>query len=314
MSKVMTTLEEILENFPYVLFDSSISQPCGRKFMNYLYEKTLFSSLNKERILEEINGLDDLKMITSSQNTQTIKEVVNEFGKFVELIGGKIAYLSHPERTPHKRILNYYSQRRWDKVYLKGIENRKLLCELQKESYNLFQKYKRRVQKISDARYPLFTEMIKLIDKPIGLKRDFKYREGIVDVPNTTSDTDEKLLAVLYLQIMNNEEDVVLLTRATNFYRLTGVCSRFLGSSEFLPYNQRFRELIKKFPPLIATPYEKGYDVEIFDGIYFEDYFVIQSLPHNESEEIKERLTDLWRKFGDSDYNLTSHNLSLSHQ
>ncbi|MBS3080059.1 hypothetical protein J4221_01185 [Candidatus Pacearchaeota archaeon] len=311
MSRVITNLEEILENFQCVLFDTSIG---ASNFMRYLQSKSSFSSIDKERILEEIRVLEDTRKLTSARNVLTIEEVVNEFCKFVELIGRNIAFLSNSERTDFKGFRDLYFQRRFDKIYSKSIENKRLLYQLQIDAYDLYKKCKRRILKIEDDRYPILIEMIQLLDKSIELKRDTNYREGTRESPNTSSDTDEKLLAALYSQIINNEDDAILLTRDTDFYRLTGVCSRLFVSPDFLPYNEQFRERIKKFPPLIATPKEKEYGVEIFDDLYFDDYFLIKNISYRMSESIKCKLTDLWRKFSESSYEISvSDNLSLSH-
>lgn len=319
MSRVTTTLEEILDVLPCVLFDTSVSNHQGIKLLAHSYDKFLFSSLDKNVILEEISSLDDLRKITSSQNTFTTEEVINEFWKYVCYIGEKIAFLSHSEKIFSKPTSYNHGLRRRNKVYSKCLENRKLLSQLQSESYNLFLRCKERVLKIEDKRYPLLIEMIQLIDKSKELKRDTSYKYGMRNAPNTSSDTDEKLLAALYLQILNNEEDVVILTQDTDFYRLTGACSKLLGSSIFLPYNEQFREMIRKFPPLIAKPYNEGYEADIFDDIYFKDNFIINGIPSQINESVKQKIFDLWKKFSESEnysYLLSSNsfqNLSLSH-
>ena len=175
-------------------------------------------------------------------------------------------------------------------------------------AHNLF----RNSELIQDQHQDLITEMINKIRSSITLKKDSSplYQNA------RQSKTDKKLSAELFIQSMNYDQTPIILTNDTDFYPLIGISMRLLGSPTFLPYNKGFRGAMFKNPPLIGMPYENMFRITILETDGIEEPFRIKSIPSFQSEQIKERISDLWIQFYkiEQNSNLPYHNHSLFHQ
>ncbi len=316
MYHIETSLEEILnECFPILLDSSMICSNIG--ILNYLCKIKNFNQLSRRKIRLEINFLDKFISLINHQNAATIKEVTAEFEVYFNTVRVSFNYLSDYEkdslynkknRFNQEFKINYRNRSRLESIgKMKFKKNRILHAKLFEKTYLAYQGFKNSELDLSDYRYELLLEMIKLIEKPIGLKKDTLYKYGEHDKPKISSDTDEKLLAALYLQIMKYDQPI-LLTRDTDFYPLTGVSMSLLGSSTFLPFNQQFRDAVRCNPPLIGRPKENNYEITIFED-KFVDPFRIWKISNKESEQIKDHIVELWQNF--SEVNELAHNPSL---
>jgi hypothetical protein len=97
------------------------------------------------------------------------------------------------------------------------------------------------------AEYDRLVDMVKVIDRALGLKRD-RQTTRVNPIPK---DTDERLTAALFYLSKYSDKKPTIITSDTDFIRLVGVVPPLLVAPDFLPYNQTFSDRIMANPPSI---------------------------------------------------------------
>ena len=102
----------------------------------------------------------------------------------------------------------------------------------------------------------------------------------------------------LFLRAMYSIENPVLVSKDFDFLRLLGVTPRIIGSDEFIPYNNFFRERIKENPYKLYIKFpEKEKFKEILFDFKFEKYFHIDGVSEEKNNKLKEIMTGFWKDF-----------------
>ena len=298
MNNKQASLEEILNNNT-TFIDSSIINPGST--IKKIYEATSFNNLDSSLIISERNKIIGSIEIIKNQKVKVIPQVVEEIKEYQRILGDKISYISHLDRGRFYRNKN---KRHISKWFIKNNKNnsinKKLLGDLQQDAYLLYQLCSRKKFEISDKKFELLLEMIKLLDNKIGLKKDISYVYGDHNIPDTSSDTDERLVASLYWNSLYSNNSASLLTTDTDFIRLLGVTPTLLGSYQFFPYNEYFRNRLSKNPFKLYIFTNNEYSEKTFHPFNFNHDFLIYKIPKNENSEVRERISFLWKEFSEN--------------
>jgi len=161
---------------------------------------------------------------------------------------------------------------------------------------------------IDEEKYNVLVEMINLLDRMIHLKKDTNLIYGQHDVDmSRESDREERLVAsAYYLSIFSGKKPVIL-TADTDFVRLMGVVPRLMGSDEFLPENELFREALKANPPGLYLKAGKRYDlVPLSTVAQFSPEFIVYNIPEDRNAPLKIWFKKLWERFSANTYKTTA--------
>ncbi|MEK6914283.1 MAG: hypothetical protein AABW83_01400 [Nanoarchaeota archaeon] len=290
-------LEEIFNENELILVDGGISTK-NPNFSKMIYDIRSLRSLDSNLIDIENRNVLDIIDFMKRDTVFTIDEISGELYKYVIHIGKSIAYLSKNQKgTLFRRRVNLEGER-VSYSCRKEIEdqNLSLLKNYHNNLYNLYNSFKRKSLKINDRRYKFLTDILELIDNKIGLQRDTAYVYGDKELP-TKSINDDKLVGVLYYNCMFLKKKTAILTSDSDFARIMGVTPFLMGSDDFLPYNNNFRESLNKnqFNIYIYDAINDKINKRIFEfPLMYKKEFVIRCVSSEENQIFKDKIRNLW--------------------
>lgn len=294
MENKEVTLDYILESNDLLLIDASAQDT---HFLEYSYGIRKIEDINLDLLDYENGNVLSFINLLNNPKIKTIEGVVEEIRVYIDKLGYKISWMAKYKEDDRK-ILNdqsykisrkYINHKKQDKEYF--IES---LRRYHDDLYKLYKLYKNKIIEIKDKNYDLFVDMFRFLDHEINLKKDISYLYDYKD--NKNNNTDEELCSALLWSSLFSNNRTGVLTRDTNFIRLLGVVPRIIGSSEFLPHNQYFRDKIKSNTPYLYFIESNVYKEMKLDH-EFEDNLRIRCNNGLNENYIKERLRDIWRNF-----------------
>lgn len=300
--KRQVSLDEIFETNDSLFLDSCVY--CGSGFVVKSYECRDFSSFSSRLLKSENLALQNLIDILKNPKSLTIPGITKELEEYLVILDQKLSFISSlsgcRERIVHRRTGAEFRKKKTFNEH--AISNKRALEELRENLGYAVQLSSLKEFSVKNPKYELLVDMIKIVDRAIGLKQDTNYVYGFHKVPDPhRSDIDERIVASLYWKSLFSSERAGLLTADCDFPRLLGVTPRILGSDVFLPFNEYFRARLVNNPFILYMRNEQGYHVSIpRDDRKFNNGFVIHKVSEKEEDKIKEQLSEIWKRFADS--------------
>lgn len=223
----MTTLDKLLTRNDLVIVDPSSGKIENKSYLNKAIKKAgSYDSINPKLLRKGKIEIEKLSYIFGFPSAMTIPEITSELRGLCGFIKG----------------LNSTLSRNYQEIDANPIakSNKMLLDKIQEASEKIWTTSQRKQLQIRDSRYDILVEMVKLLSKRLNLKKVSK-KQRCPKNPYD-SDTDEKIVAAIYLEHLFDQTEPALLANDEDFLRLLGVTPRILGSEEFKPYNIGFRE------------------------------------------------------------------------
>ena len=255
----MISLEHALKENDILLVDGSVKNPESR---GYLPNQGHFALICEETLKRIMDDIMIFSGIIGSKNSRTIPEVVEELHVYEQGLSGSYRFLTFSDCSRSlKSIVKQVSEGSDDlqKQSLSTEGKAAIVRDRNKKSYgNLLLRINKcislfhsRAIRIVDPAYDELVEMIKTLDRAVGLKRST--RELIKDPDysssnSSASDTDERLVATSFWISMFSNKRVGILTNDNDFFSLLRATPEMLGAREFQPYNKMFRVPIKRNP------------------------------------------------------------------
>jgi len=172
---------------------------------------------------------------------------------------------------------------------------KEVMLELQNTIYRL----RRRAYKSEigvDGNYPFLLEAVKLIESAAELKKDWSFKNGIVDRDRSHDrDTDERIVAAIYGQRLLGR-DFSLVTKDTDFVYLLGICTGFLGSTNML-HNDVFRQTFLEKPIRAYIGDEGRYQLSYFASA--KDTFALYNVGDKDNLRLVEVVSGIMQKVKD---------------
>lgn len=296
------SLDEILKEENLVLVDGCGGHNYngkGESFGVRLFEINSKTGIERDDIANMAHTLRDLREILDNPNVYTVPGVTNELRRLLEIIGEKCKYFSEKVGGLSRRTKRYFE------ICNNSLER---LSQLQEEAYSTCKLAKSRDIRwckdlsVRSHQFDSILEMIKLIDRAIGLKRDtaFMYGSHREDM-SRKSDTDETLIGYLYCVSMFSDKKPVVLTADTDLIRLAGVTPGMMGAETFTPNNELFRKRLGENPFwLCFNENEKHGEylvaVDSADSEFDKAFYVNNASPEKNAELICE-MRKLWGAF-----------------
>lgn len=290
-------LKEILgtEN-SIILVDGCAHASQQRTSIGYdIYDCIDFSHIDCELLLKCKDELSGLMDILSHSNTFTIPELTEERGKLVHILGDKIKYI-HGRKSPK-------GKRRMEA----NCKPRELIQEVQDLAYQLFLKSRdREIQRhqeqlgitIDDMKYKKLVEMVIILSRELSLKQDtqFKYGQHDHDM-SKESDTDEKLVAMLYYNSMFSDKKPILVSGDSDFKSLLRVTPGLIGAREFAPDNSIFEQSLKNNPFFYYHKEGEDHYKKFIDGTEINFHPRFDAKKNEKKNEFnKRKIWLLWRE------------------
>ncbi len=299
---VPINLEEILNDNDLILVDGSINTK-NSNFSKIVYDMKSLRFLDNAMINRENENTLDIIDFMKKDNVFTIDEISEEFYKYVIHVGNSLSYLSRNQKGNFFRKRVSLESKKIPYSYEKKIKDRNLslLKGYHNNLYDLYNSFKRKSLKLNDKRYEFLTEIVELIDNKIGLQRDTGYVYTDKEVL-TKSINDDKLVGALYYNCMVLKNKTAILTSDSDFVRIMGVTPFLMGSDDFLPYNNDFRESLNQthFKIYIynATNDKINKRTLEFPLIYNKE-FLIRNISSEENQVSKDRIKFLWKEISE---------------
>jgi len=301
MESTPTSLDEMFSENDLIFVDGSVKGRNGAGFFKYFYNSRHFEDLKIEPMRLELEDNSLFLRVMRNPKCFTVSGVVDEVKVYANLLGDKITFLSQlakndeskPGRKKNRRRLNRKGDNQTDK-------KKALLRTLQEMCYESYTLCKSKQFNFDDIRYGFLVEMVYLIDRAIGIKKDEGYSFGHHKTPNTDSDTDDNLVAAVYYTCAVLNKPVSILTSDYDIPRLLDTTAPLLGADEFLPYNHDFRNGLNI----------NGFNLYMFDGHVIEKFsygfsigfcekFALSDVGVEKAEETREEVSALWKKFSE---------------
>lgn len=295
----MARLEQaLLDERNIFLVDGSAREDTGFCIGREIYDARQFQHLNQDVLAKAIRQMRKLSRVFSCPCAFTISEVTENLKKLVEIVSEKIGYNAQRARLNRNK-----------KAIERGEKPEHLIRILQQAVYNAYTTAKsKEIERwqshlgfdIDPQKLDLLFSMTTLLDEKIHLKKDTNVLYGWHDTDmSRASDTDEKMVAMLYYLSMFSGRKPKLLTCNTDFVRLLGVTPRLIGSDEFMPHNEQFREALHKNPiqlylKNLGRTYELAFNSR---NVEYNPLFVVNCLTETDNSELKDRFAEMWRHF-----------------
>ncbi len=289
-------LEQIAEENGLLIIDGSVVG--SSSFLQDLYDARRFAHLRCRDISDERERIDSFLGFLQNYQEEIISVpgVLDEFKQYVQIIGENLGFFNKT-KNHDKHNKKRKSSRR--ESYWNSVDNcRNEMVALQRSAYDLQNSLHDIVLDFTDERERALFQIINLLSKRIGLKKDNKEVYGMAGKRhNSNPQTDERLCAKLMYSSLFVNPKTSLLTRDTDCFSLLGVSGRLIGSDCFKPYNEFFRSFFERSGAGLNV-YFKGNDEGDFsyEPITFSDFpsdCVIFNLDKRESEEVKKRVMGL---------------------
>ncbi len=295
---IMTTLTEILNSNEQVLIDGSVknSGSCLRQ----CFGTKFFGELDTRPLGRECEELEQFRDVLKHPHARTIPQVTKELKTYFKKANERILYLHQRDvwrgkrRTAHKHPSPEPNQ------------SKRLLENLRDLTSSIYHLSREKELKIQDLGYDVLTEMVMLIDRNIGLKKETRgtytngsarYRVNTFIPPNPNSDTDERLVSALYWLCMDSKNPPALLTGDTDFIRLLSITPVLMSADNFLPYNEYFMDSLQRNPfQLYLTRREEVKKIPIALPNPFPD-FTIYNISPEQSKKVEAKMLALWKQF-----------------
>ena len=307
----MISLEHALKENDILLVDGSAKAVMSG---DYLVNDPHFALICEETLQRVVNEMIIFSGIMGSRGSRTIPEVIEEFHAFEHTLAGNYKFLTIADTCRSlKSVLEEASRGSYD-LLKQSLSNKSKAASVRdrnKKSYgDLLVRINRcmpllhsRSVRIVDPAYDELVEMIKTLDRAVGLKRATRVLMKDSDYSpdaSRASDTDERLVATAYWISMFSDKSVGILTRDKDFFSLLRATPTMLGAREFLPYNKIFRIPIKRNP--VRLYYRlNGDDCEKFvtSFVDFQDRLTLYGVEQERAEKIREKISQFWIHFAD---------------
>ena len=220
----MVDLKEILEKSDSILVDGNIFCD-GMNVLTYLNLDNPTASLSAiDKKLQRSQAFVD---VFNAPSTRTIPQVTKE----------RIAY-----HLCVSKSLNFFAQQPDDhKELFEAVK------KLHKSSFLEYEAADENSSAINHSAYETLHEMVLFLSKALVLKQDTTYLMGEKRTDSSyTSDTDERLASNILWTSMQHNHTPVLFSNDSDFDNLLTIIPWLLGSKQFLPHNQKFREKINR--------------------------------------------------------------------
>jgi len=283
----MLTLSDILDIQGLVLVDTGIVN--GGRFRESFFRRIYYDSLNKGFLESQIKTGKEFIQLMQDPKTRVIPEVSREIRDFFNKVKNKVRGFEENYETFYHGPENKRTFQK--KPNKRAKKNRNKVTEMQEDFESIRGYLPENELHITDPRYRILTQMIITLDKAIKLKRS--RRDS-----GKPSDTDEKLVAALYMHSLSSDSPPCLLTRDTDFTRLLGATPRLLGSEVFLPYNRPFRQALERNPFGLYMKHDDGYD-HAFGEINFDNGFNLTSISPTFRKKVQQQISSLWKEFSE---------------
>lgn len=312
IAEINLSPKEIIEREQKLLIDTSMLS-AGSNFAFNVYKVNCYKDIDFNKLYKTQRRLEEIIEFLSLPKIYLIKESINEFAVFLEIISEKAKNLNKFEKTLspktiHKRHLNGYDN---------SETKKKLFNEICFLGYQCVKKAKERTYKFENPkRYNALVEAINLITEKIRLKKIDKARTPekgweIKDYRRNYEDlrTDEKFVAALFNSAF--EQPLAGMSRDGDIRRIFNVCYGLLASEDLLPYNRFFIETLQK-NPVVLYSYSftlTRWEAISTDKLWTEPEFVIRNIPERESIEIRARIVGILKKISSLEECLTKTNI-----
>ena len=294
MDERIYSIEDILDSSELVFVDTSCDSFLGEHVLWNSFNSRYYFELNRKELRDNLASQSFFRDILIKPNVYTVPEVVGEIFDLSNGLSNKIRFLNS---NSNYHDLNKHSRNKKSKI----LESKDLISKLQRQVWRNYKLAEKSIYPVEDERIGILTDMVKIIDGEIGLKQDASVFYHDRNQYKKSRDTDERLVANLYYHSIFSRDKPVLLTRDTDFIRLFGVAGRMLGSKEFTPLNQEFRDGIVYNPLTVYLCLPKGWVKRIdSSNTHFDDKFKIRFMFYERNETIKNQVSCLWKKFNDS--------------
>jgi hypothetical protein len=133
----------------------------------------------------------------------------------------------------------------------------------------------------------------------MNLKRDSAYEHLERDHDTSKeSDTDEKLLAMLFYCSMFSDKRPILISKDSDFKSLLRVIPGLMGAKEFAPDNSLFELALRRNPFDYYHREEEGNLKKFISGseVTFHNNFDAEE-DYSKNEKLGEKIRILWRNF-----------------
>lgn len=304
-SKKRISLQEMASKEHIVLIDA-----CGyhnfadgrEDFCKKIYDTDNRTGLGREITYCESRSIWDLTDILEQDNVFTIPEVVNEIRGKLKSINAKCHYFKGSTKIDRRarrklNIVNHSKER---------------INELQHQVYSTIELAKKKdirwCKDLTDIpkyeqKFHEVLEMIKLLDKAIGLKKDtgYFYGERERDMSGE-SDTDERIVAHAYCISMLSSKKPIVISGDTDLIRLMGVTPRLMGAEDLMPSNELFRRRLVENPFKLCfndhiAPGNYSLAIDGADGYDFNKIFCVHCARKEKNEEMASDMKKLWENF-----------------
>lgn len=298
-------LEEIAQREDLLILDGSAIG--SSDFFKKLYDAKIFSDLSCKDINDErkriVSFLDFLQ--TNQEKVISVPGVLEEFKNYVHIIGENLKFFNKSQnQDKHTKKRKGFCR----DSYRSNSDN----CEnemnaLQKSAYELQKLLQRNILDFANERERTLFQIMQLLSKKIGLKKDSKEIYGLAGKRhNGNSQTDERLCASLAYYSLFVNPRTGLLTGDTDCFSLLGVGGSLIGSDCFKPYNEFFRSAFEN-PGFGLNVYfrNNGGDDFSYKPILFNkfpDDCVIFNLDKMESDSVKQQVKGLIRRVYECDF------------
>lgn len=278
-------LDEILSvSNSIVLLDGSTALvgDFGKAFCREIYEKSNFSGIDMESVREELKEVKKFIYLFGEPNVWAIKERTKETKAYLHNLGKKLSSFQ-------------WAKKRFAHNMGKGQSEEELFRELHQATFELYGLIKgkdiRKNNELSINPKTLegIADIVKSLDKTVGLKRDTGYKYGKNEAPSTR-DTDERMVATaIYLSVFSDKKPAII-TSDGDFSRLLGVVPGIIGATN-LKNNSLFVDRFKNNPVSLYFC-RKGNFSYLFStsDLDYNHEFLIRNAGHSENRAMKEEL------------------------
>jgi len=284
-------LDTVIDSNEFVLLDTSARKyhiDCPQRFSTYLRDRQEYEKIDPAVIKKEGEGLDDFMLLLYQPSTYTISQVTLECQTFYEKLEQTFSRFPKPKTTKAKSI------RKSSALLLKKLQ---LVIRASEEN----ELEKRLI--INDPRFKLLGDIVVLLSKRLGLKKDTHLcmggERGKDYVP---PQTDERLIGAAYwLSTMGVQPTII--TKDKDFLTLLEQTPHWIGSKFFMPYNQIFRIGFVQHPPVLCLGDQcdryKEFSIGSRDLRFFPDNLPASGIPAHTVRELKIKIGDYLREFSE---------------
>jgi len=317
----MISLENVLRENDILLVDCSatsgederwrIDPQTGSKNIASPGHFALLSEERLQRLKEEFMIFSG---IIGSKASRTIPEVAEELHNYEMVISRGYNRLVNTEslrclRRLVKDVAESFDESQKErlgseeKAALVRDRNKKLYEDLLLRADRCVHLLRSRAIRIIDPAYDELVDVIKTLDRSVGLKSITRHLMQCPDYSaqdSSAPDTDERLVATAYWISMFSDKKVGILTKDTDFFKLLKVIPAIIGAGEFYPYNQMFRIPLHKNP--VRLYYRvNGNNCEKFStsNINYPNSFFLYHVDPKRTAEIREKISQFWIHFAD---------------